>query len=56
MAIILLRGILFASAAIYAFLAAYCIRHWRNQLSPRFSLLSLGAVIYTAGYAFELGA
>lgn len=56
MAIILLRGILFASAAIYAFLAAYCIRHWRNQLSPRFSLLSLGAVVYTAGYAFELGA
>lgn len=56
MALTLLRSILFASAAIYSFLAAYCIRHWRNQLSPRFSLLSLAAVIYTAGYAFELGA
>jgi diguanylate cyclase (GGDEF)-like protein/PAS domain S-box-containing protein len=56
MTFVLLRGLLFLTATIYMFLAAYCVRHWRNQLSPRFSILSLAAVVYTAGYAMELGA
>ncbi|HWP67960.1 MAG TPA: histidine kinase N-terminal 7TM domain-containing protein, partial [Rectinemataceae bacterium] len=52
---IVLRSILYFTAAVFVFLFFFSFARRRNQLATLFSLEALAVIVYAVGYAFELG-